>query len=129
MVSGERNEVPEDLMSQNSSAPEETPRRDSILVYLPGGVPVLRIAIEDLLNTGWEEVFRQRASDIACAFEGSFKSCGRDDLAAVAHAILLLLELERETALDLELALKEKLTELLGRLEILLGSDEELRTG
>ena len=120
------------LMTSSPNPPGEAPRpprQDSILVYLPGGVPVLRIAIEDLLDSGWDNLFRKRASEIACAFEGSFKACGRDDLAAIAQSILLLLELPREKALDLELALKEKLTELLVRLEKLVGSDEESRTG
>ncbi len=118
-------------MKSNPNAHEESPRpprADSIRVYLPGGVPVLRIAIEDLLDSGWEDVFQQRACEIACAFEGSFKSCGREDLANVTHTLLLLLELDRGTARYLDLALKVKLTELLGRLESLLGSDEELRT-
>ena len=119
-------------MTLSQSAPGEapkSPRQNSLLVYLPGGVPVLRIAIEDLMDSGWDNLFRKRASEIACAFEGSFKSCGREDLAAIAQSILLLLELPREKALDLELALKEKLTSLLGRLETLVGTDEESRTG
>lgn len=119
-------------MSLSPSAPGEAPRpprKDSLLVYLPGGVPVLRIALEDLLDSGWDNLFRKRASEIACAFEGSFKSCGREDLAAITQSILLLLDLPPEKALDLELALKEKLFELLARLEKLVGSDKESRTG
>ncbi len=119
-------------MNSTPDAPEGTPpppRRNSILVYLPGGVPVLRIAVEDLLDSGWDDVFRRRASEIACAFEGSFRSCGRDDLAAVARSILLLLELPREKVDALEIAMREKLNELLERLEKLLGSDEEKRSG
>lgn len=119
-------------MTMSPNAPGEAPtppRQDSILVYLPGGVPVLRIAIEDLLDSGWDHLFRKRASEIACAFEGSFKSCGRDDLAGVAHSIVSLLELTPDKALDLNLAIREKVTELLGRLEKLLGSDDQSRTG
>jgi len=118
-------------MTSSSSAPDDaprSPRRKSIHVFLPGGVPVLRIAVEDLLDSGWDDLFRQRACEIACAFEGSFKSCGREDLATISHSILLLLELDRGEARDLDLALKVKLTELLERLESLLGSDEETRT-
>jgi len=115
-------------MTHKPGVPGESPRPNSILVYLPGGVPVLRIAVEDLLDSGWDNLFRQRASEIACAFEGSFKSCGREDLAGVAHSMLSLLELRREQALELGPALREKLTGLLGRLEKLLGSDEQMRT-
>jgi len=118
-------------MTSSPDAPGEAPkpqRQDSIFVYLPGGVPVLRIAIEDLLDSGWDNLFRKRASEIACAFEGSFKSCGREDLAAVAHSLVSLLELTPDKAQDLNLAIREKLTELLVRLESLLGSDEETRT-
>jgi hypothetical protein len=123
--------VREAPMKSSPNAPEESPRpprSDSIRVYLPGGVPVLRIAVEDLLNSGWDEVFQQRACEIACAFEGSFKSCGRADLATITHSILALLELDRGKARYLDLALRVKLTELLGRLENLIGSDEEMRT-
>jgi len=42
--------------------------------------------------------------------------------------MLSLLELRREQALELGPALREKLTDLLGRLEKLLGSDEQMRT-
>ncbi len=118
-------------MTVSPNAPGEAPkppRQDSIRVYLPGGVPVLRIAVEDLLDSGWDKLFRRRASEIACAFEGGFKSCGRDDLAAVAHSLVSLLELTPDQALDLKLAIREKLTELLVRLENLLGSDEDVRT-
>lgn len=113
------------------NAPEESPRPrgpESLRVFLPGGVPVLRIAVEDLLDSGWDDVFQQRACEIACAFEGTFRSCGREDLAIISHTILLLLELDRGNARHLDLSLKVKLTELLGRLESLLGSDEEMRT-
>jgi hypothetical protein len=113
------------------NAPDEspqTPRPESLRIFLPGGMPVLRIAVEELLDSGWDDIFQQRACEIACAFEGSFKSCGRQDLAAITHTILLLLELDRGNARYLDLALKVKLEELLGRLEALLGSDEETRT-
>jgi hypothetical protein len=118
-------------MNSNPAAAEGTPphpRRNSILVYLPGGVPVLRIAVEDLLDSGWDDVFRRRTYEIACAFEGSFRSCGREDLAGIARSILHLLELPREKAGALKTAMKEKLTDLLGLLEALLGSDEETRS-
>jgi hypothetical protein len=118
-------------MKSIPNVPEESPRPpgpESLRVYLPGGVPVLRIAVEDLLDSGWDEVFQQRACEIACAFEGTFRSCGRGDLATITHTILLLLELDRGNARYLDLALKVKLTELLGRLESLLGSDGEMQT-
>jgi hypothetical protein len=110
--------------------PGETPRpprRDSFLIYLPGGVPVLRAAVEELLRSGWDEVFRQRACEIACAFEGSFRSCGHADLAAVARSITLLLELSPAEIAGLGAALQEKLNDLLGQMEKRLSSDEETK--
>ena len=89
---------------------------------------MLRIAVEDLLDSGWDDVFRRRACEIACAFQGSFKACGREDLAGIARSILLLLELSPEKVSFLEIAMREKLTDLLGLLEALLGSEEETRT-
>jgi hypothetical protein len=105
------------------------PRRDSFLIYLPGGVPVLRAAVEELLRSGWDDVFRQRACEISCAFEGSFRSCGQEDLATIARSITMLLELSPEQVSDLGAALQDKLNELLGQLEVRLKSDEETGTG
>lgn len=107
----------------------EPPDRNSFRIYLPGGVPVLRAAVEELLNSSWDEVFRQRALEIACAFEGSFRSCGRGDLAAVVHTLLLLLEIRPEEVALLGSALPTKLSELLQALEARVGSDEGMKTG
>jgi hypothetical protein len=90
---------------------------------------VLRIAVEDLLSSGWSEAFRRRASEIACAFEGSFRCIGRPDLADLAHSIASLLELDYREAGDLGPALPEKLNELLVRVERLLDAEEGTKTG
>lgn len=103
--------------------------RGSYRMYLSGGMPVLRIAVEDLLSSGWSEAFRRRASEIACAFEGSFRCCGRADLAGLAHQITSLLELDYRSAGDLGPALSDKLNGLLVRLEALLDADEDAKTG
>lgn len=113
----------------SSGEPPQPPRRDSFLLYLPGGAPVLRIAVEDLLASGWSEAFRRRASEIACAFEGSFRCYGRADLADLAHSIASLLELDYRQAGELGPALPEKLNELMVRMEGLLDSEEGTKTG
>lgn len=105
------------------------PRRGSYEIFLPGGVPVLRAAVEELLKSGWDDVFRQRACEISCAFEGSFRSVGHGELAAVARSLTLLLEIEPREAVMLGKHLEAKLQELLGRLETRLGADGEIQTG
>jgi hypothetical protein len=112
--------------------PGETPEpseRSPLLTYLPGGVPVLRVAVEELLRSSWDELFRQRALEIACAFEGSFTCCGRADLAALVHTLTLLLEIRPEEVVLLGSALPNKMSELLTVLEEKVNSDEGLKTG
>jgi hypothetical protein len=110
-------------------ATPEPVENKSLRTYLPGGVPVLRAAVEELLKSSWDEPFRQRAIEIACAFEGSFRYSGRADLAALVHTLTLLLEIKPEEVILLGSALPEKMTELLTRLEKQLDSDEDLKTG
>lgn len=105
------------------------PPRDSFRIFLPGGVPVLRTAVEELLRSNWDEVFRNRALEIAVAFEGSFRSSGHEDLARTAHSITLLLEIEQREVILLGKHLDNKLDELLGKLESHLGTDGEVKTG
>lgn len=107
----------------------KSPRRDSYQIFLPGGVPVLRAAVEELLKSKWDDLFRQRACEISCAFEGSFKACGQEELAGIARCITLLLEIEPGEAVMLGKHLETKLHELLGRLEASLGADGEIQTG
>lgn len=116
------------LPPRPGSAPEP-PDRNSFQIFLPGGVPVLRAAVEELLKSSWDELFRQRALEIACAFEGSFKSCGRNDLAALVHTLLLLIEIRPEEVALLGSALPSKMAELLTHLEAKLKSDEGMKTG
>lgn len=112
-----------------SGATPEPPENKSLRTYLPGGVPVLRAAVEELLKSSWDEPFRQRAIEIACAFEGSFRYAGRADLAAHVHTLTLLLEIQPEEITLLGSALPEKMFELLTLLEEKLGSDEGMKTG
>jgi hypothetical protein len=112
-----------------SGDPPRRPLKESLEVFLPGGLPVLRIAVEDLLTSGWSELFRRRASEIACAFEGSFRAFKRDDLALLARAAVSLLELDYRQANDLGPALSEKLNDLLGQMEAALDLDEGTKTG
>jgi hypothetical protein len=92
-------------------------------------VPVLRAAVEELLQSSWDEPFRRRALEIAVAFEGSVGSGGRADLAALAHTLTLLLEIKPEEVILLGSALSDKLSELLTQLEAKLRSDGGLKTG
>ena len=110
-------------------AAPEPPEYNSLRTFLPGGVPVLRAAVEELLKSSWDELFRQRALEIACAFEGTFRSCGRTDLADLVHTLTLLLDIPTEEITLLGSALTDKLTQLLNLLEEKLESDEGLRTG
>jgi hypothetical protein len=104
--------------------PAGEPRRDSYEIFLPRGLPVLRSSIEELLKSRWDEPFRQRALEIACAFEGSLRVCGQPDAAAVARTLTLLLQIEPAEAVMLGKHLDRKFQELLGRLESLLGKGE-----
>jgi len=108
---------------------EPIPPRKSYRVFLPGGVPVLRTAVEELLRSKWDEVFRNRALEISVAFEGSFRSSGHEELARTAHSISLLLEIEPSEVVLLGKHLDNKLDELLGKLESHLGADGEVKTG
>src|SRR5579872_1170555 len=110
-------------------ATPEPPENSSHRTYLPGGVPVLRAAVEELLRSSWDEPFRQRALEIACAFEGSFRYAGREDLAAHVHTLTLLLEIKPEEIVLLGTALPEKMFELLTLLEKKLQSDGGMKTG
>ena len=109
--------------------PGSPPPRKSFLIYLPGGLPVLRAAIEELLRSSWEEAFRERACEIASAFEGSFRASGHDDLAAQVHSLQRLLELGPGEVADLGNALGEKMNDILDRLETSIGSDPGMMTG
>src|SRR5215510_13260155 len=93
------------------------PPRNSYKIYLPGGVPVLRAAVEELLRSKWDDVFRRRALEIAVAFEGSFRASGHPELAAIVNSIALLLEIEPLEVVMLGKHLDNKLDELLGKLE------------
>jgi hypothetical protein len=110
-------------------ATPEPSQRNALLSDIPGGVPILRAAVEELLKSSWDEPFRRRALEIAGAFEGSFGSCGRADLAALVHTLILLLEIKPEEVVLLGSALPDKLSELLTHLEARLRSDGGLRTG
>lgn len=112
-----------------SGSPDPSPRHDAYRIFLPGGVPLLRAAVEELIRSGWDDVFRQRAREISCAVEGSFRSSSREDLAAVTRSIILLLEIEPREAVMLGKALRNKLDELLGRLDALLPAEGEIQTG
>jgi len=105
------------------------PPRDSYRIYLPGGVPVLRAAVEELLKSGWDEVFRNRALEISCAFEGSFRASRKEELAGITRCITLLLEIEPREVVLLGKHLDHKLDELLGKLESRLDADGEVQTG
>ncbi|MBI3855204.1 MAG: hypothetical protein HY293_05885 [Planctomycetes bacterium] len=105
------------------------PRDEELRIYLPGGVPVLRAAVEELLKSDWNEVFQCRALEISAAFEGSFRGSGDEDLAGIARSIRLLVELEPREVAAAGRSLEDKLNELLERLETLLKSDGEVRTG
>jgi hypothetical protein len=116
-------------MYMTSDDASKRPLHDSLEMFIPGGLPVLRIAVEDLVSSGWSELFRRRASEIACAVEGSFRAFKRVDLAALAHSLVLLLELDYREANDLGPALPEKLTDLLGKMEALLAAEGDTKTG
>jgi hypothetical protein len=107
----------------NSVPPSDDPRAD-YRMFLPQGLPVLRSAVEELVKSRWDDLFRQRAWEIACAFEGSLKACGQPDAAAVAHTLLLLLDIEPQEAVMLGKHLETKLQELLRRLERSLDAGE-----
>ena len=109
--------------------PGSPPPRKSFLIYRPGGLPVLRAAIEELLRSSWEEAFRQRACEIALAFEGSFKASGHEDLALQVHSLQRLLELGPGEVADLGSSLGDKLNEILTRLESSVESDPGMMTG
>src|SRR5712671_677976 len=99
--------------------PGGTPRpsgRDSLGIYLPGGVPVLRAAVEELQKSGWDPIFQQRAVEISCAFEGSFRAGGHLELAAIARSLTLLVEVSPAEVTLLGSALRSKIHELLGRM-------------
>ena len=108
---------------------DKVPPRDSYRVFLPGGVPVLRAAVEELLRSRWDEVFRNRALEISVAFEGSFRASGHEELARTAHSISLLLAIEPREVEMLGKHLNNKLDELLGKLESHFGADGEVKTG
>lgn len=105
--------------------PPPPPARNAYLIYLPGGMPVLRAAVEELIRSSWEESFRERAYEIATAFEGAFRASAREDLAGLVRSIRFLLELSAEEFAALGPALLDKLDELLNRLEGLLDVDGE----
>ena len=109
--------------------PPKQPQGKSFPVYLPGDLRVLRAAVEELLKSSWEKPFRQRALEISCAFEGSFRSSGRDDLAALIHTLVLLLEIKPEEIALLGAALPKRMSELLNHLEEKLSSEGGLKTG
>ena len=108
---------------------DAVPSRDSYRTYLPKGIPVLRTAVEELLRSRWDDVFRRRALEIACAFEGSFRATGRPELAMLANSITLLLEIDRQEVVLLGQHLDDKFDELLGKLEFRLGAEGEVQTG
>lgn len=108
---------------------ENSPRRDGYKVYLPGGIPVLRAAVEELLRSNWDDLFRQRAREISCAFEGSFRAAGQDELASITRSVTQLLDIEPREAVMLGKHLGNKLDELLGRLESSLRTQGEIQTG
>jgi hypothetical protein len=116
-------------MSSQPPPAGDPPRRDSYRIFLPGGVPVLRTAVEELLRSEWNEVFRQRAWEISCAFEGSFRSAGQDDLAGISRSLTMLLEIDAREVVLLGRHLERKLDELLGKLEARLGAEGEIQTG
>jgi hypothetical protein len=105
------------------------PPRDSYRIYLPGGVPVLRAAVEEVLRSQWDDLLRCRALEISCAFEGSFRACNKEELAGIAHCITLLLEIEPKEIEMLGKHLDRKFEELLAKLESHLGADGEVKTG
>jgi hypothetical protein len=98
-------------------------------MFIPGGLPVLRAAIEELLRSRWDDVFRRRALEIAVAFEGSFRAAGQEEMARTVHSITLLLEIEPREVVMLGKHLDDKLDELLGKLESRLGADGEVKFG
>ena len=108
---------------------KQIPPRDSYRIYLPGGLPVLRAAVEELLKSRWDDVFRRRALEIACAFEGSFRAAGQPDLAMTANSITLLLEIEPREVELLGKHLHDKLDELLRKLEARTAPQGEVQTG
>ena len=105
------------------------PPRDSYRMYLPGGVPVLRTAVEEVLRSNWDDLFRCRALEIACAFEGSFRASKKEELAGLTHCITLLLEIEPREVILLGKHLNQKFDELLTKLEARIGADGEVKTG
>jgi hypothetical protein len=116
-------------MSSQPPPAGDPPRRDSYRIFLPGGVPVLRAAVEELLRSGWDEVFRQRAWEISVAFEGSFRASGHDDLGGLARSLTMLLEIDTRESILLGRHLERKLDEFLGKMEARLGTEGEIQTG
>jgi hypothetical protein len=108
---------------------EPIPPRDSYRIFLPGGLPVLRAAVEEVLRSRWDDIFRRRALEIAVAFEGSFRASGQEELARTAHSVTLLLEIEPREVVLLGKHLDNKLDELLGKLESRMGADGDVKTG
>jgi hypothetical protein len=101
------------------------PARNAYLIYLPGGMPVLRAAVEELVRSSWNDSFRDRACEIATAFEGAFRSSAREDLAGLVRSMRFLLELSPAEFAALGPALLDKLEGLLQKLEALLDADGE----
>jgi len=98
-------------------------------IDLPEGIPVLRAAIDELVKSNWDDVFRRRAREIAIAVEGSFRAAGKEELARTSYTITLLLEIEPREAVMLGKSLRNKLDELLGHLDALLRPEGEVQTG
>ncbi|HXX95010.1 MAG TPA: hypothetical protein VEN81_15395 [Planctomycetota bacterium] len=96
---------------------------------LPRTVDELERAVDELLDSGWEEPYRIRALGFAEALADAATAKGLSPIASLTRASASLLRLPREEALRVRDALRDKVHELLGFLRELCSDSKDALPG
>jgi hypothetical protein len=93
---------------------EEAP---NLIEYLPAALRALRISVEDLLETFWDDACRRRVSEQATALASASKLQGLVRVFTLARAAASICFITRQEALPIRREIADKLRELLDLLD------------
>jgi hypothetical protein len=97
--------------------------------HLPGALVELRRSLRELLDTFWDETYRNRVCEQATALAQAAKLQGLIRVFTLSRALASICFITREEALPIRKEIGEKLRELLGLLDDACVESLEERTG
>lgn len=107
----------------------EDPEVPNLVEYLPAALRALRLSLEDLLETFWDDACRSRVCEQATALAHAAKIQGLVRVFALSRALASICFINRAEALPIRAEVADKLRELMDLLDAACADEREEETG